>query len=66
MKIKKPYVYFIIKIFLIEYECKTPYGCLTFILYQKYFYDKTDVRLSYFHVKKCQISNFTSEVCGNP
>ena len=26
--------------FLIENECKTPNECLTFIFYQKYFYDK--------------------------
>ena len=28
--------------FLIEKECKTPYGCLTFIFYQNCFYDKMD------------------------
>ena len=50
IKIKKSYVYFIIKIFLVENECKTPIGYLTFIFYQKYFYDKTDLRLFYFHV----------------
>ena len=38
------------KIFLIENECRTPKGCLTFIFYQKYFYDKMDFRLFYFHV----------------
>ena len=37
MKIAKPEVHFIIKIFLIEHECKTPFGCPTFIFYQKYF-----------------------------
>ena len=37
MEMKKPEVHFIIKIFLIETECKTPYGCLTFIFYEKYF-----------------------------
>ena len=36
-KIKKPWVQFIIKILLIENECKTPRGCLTFFFYQKYF-----------------------------
>ena len=41
-KIKKPWVNFIVKIFLIENECKTPYGSL--------FYDKMDTRLFYFHV----------------
>ena len=35
---------------MIENEFKTPYGCLTFIFYQKYFYDKMDLRVSYFHV----------------
>ena len=30
MKIKKPQVRFIIKIFLIKNECKIPYGCLTY------------------------------------
>ena len=40
MKIKKPQDLFIVKdIFLIKKnECKTPYGCLTFIFYQKYFF----------------------------
>ena len=38
------------KIFLIESECKTPIGCLTFIFYQKYFYDKMDLRLFYVRV----------------
>ena len=28
VKIKKPYAHFIMKIFLIEIECKTPIGCL--------------------------------------
>ena len=37
MKIKKLSVNFIIKIDLIENECKTTYGCLTLIFYQKYF-----------------------------
>ena len=36
---------------MIENECKAPYGCLTFIFYEKYFYDKIDLSLSYFHVK---------------
>ena len=36
MKINKPCVHFIIKIFLIENEYKTtPLGCLAFIFYQK-------------------------------
>ena len=34
-KIKKPFYHK--KVFLIENECKTPYGCLTLIFYQKYF-----------------------------
>ena len=38
--------------FLIENECKIPYGSLTFIFYQKYFYDKMDLQLCYFHVMK--------------
>ena len=35
MKMKKPPVHLIIKIFFIENECKTPIACLAFILYQK-------------------------------
>ena len=31
---------------------KTLIGYLTFIFYQKYFFDKMDLRLFYFHVKK--------------
>ena len=34
--------------FLIEKECKTPYGCLTFIFYQNCFYDKMELRLFIF------------------
>ena len=26
------------------------YGCLTFIFYQRYFYDEMDCRIFYFHV----------------
>ena len=33
------------RIFSIENECKTPNRSLTFIFYQKYFYDKVDLRL---------------------
>ena len=40
-KVLSPFYYK--KIFLIENECKTPIGCLTFIFYQKYFYDKIDL-----------------------
>ena len=36
-KTKKPSGHFIIKIFLVENECKTPIGYLTFIFYRKYF-----------------------------
>ena len=43
-----------LQLFLIEIECKAPYGCLTFIFYQKcFFFDKMDLKLSYFHVKRC-------------
>ena len=34
-------------------ECKTPYGCLTLIFYQKYFFDKIDIRLFYFDKVNC-------------
>ena len=27
-----------------------PYGCLTFIFYQRYFYGKMDLKLFYLHV----------------
>ena len=43
-----------IQLFLIEIECKASYGCLTFVFYQKcFFFDKMDLMLSYFHVKRC-------------
>ena len=29
---------------MIENECKTPIGCLRFIFYHKYFYNKMDFR----------------------
>ena len=54
---KKPEVHFIIKIILIENECKTYYGCLTFIFYQNIFYDKMDLRLFYFRVTICSTLN---------
>ena len=45
--IKKPQVHFII-INIFDRKCKTPYGCITFNFYQKYFYEKTDLRHFYF------------------
>ena len=36
--------------FLIENECKTPVGSLTFTFYEKYFYHKRDISPFYFHV----------------
>ena len=45
--IKKPQVHFII-INIFDRKCTTPYGCITFIFYQKYFYEKTDLRHFYF------------------
>ena len=33
-------------------------GCLTFIFYQKSFYDKMDLRLFYFDVAKCLCRTF--------
>ena len=44
MKMKKPEVHFAIK----KNKCKT--SCLTFIFYQKYFYDKIHSKIFYFHV----------------
>ena len=35
---KKALILFIVETFLIENECNTPIGCLTFIFYQKYFF----------------------------
>ena len=52
------------KIFLIENECKTSYGCLTSTFYQEYFYDKMGLRLFYFLVKICPLKNETSERNG--
>ena len=52
MKIKKLWVYFIIKIFLIENKCKT--GCLTFI----FFYGKMHFRLFHFHVMICKKGSY--------
>ena len=49
MEIKSLKYILSLKIFLIENECKTPLGCLTFIFYQKYFSDTMDLTL--FHVK---------------
>ena len=48
------------KIFLIENECKTSYGCFTFTFYQEYFYDKMGLRLFYFLVKICPLKKETS------
>ena len=48
------------KIFLIENECKTSYGCLTSTFYQEYFYDKMGLRLFYFLVKICPLKKETS------
>ena len=46
------------KIYLIENECKIPsIGCLTFIFHQKYFYDKMDLRVFYFHVTIYMLKN---------
>ena len=45
--IKKPQVHFII-INIFDRKCKTPYGCITFNFYQKYFYEKTNLRHFYF------------------
>ena len=45
-------MHFIIKNIFDRNECKIPIGCLTFIFYQKYFYDKIDLRLFYFDVMK--------------
>ena len=45
--IKKPQVHFII-INIFDRKCKTPYGCITFNFYKKYFYEKTDLRHFYF------------------
>ena len=45
--IKKPQVHFII-INIFDRKCKTPCGCITFNFYQKYFYEKTDLRHFYF------------------
>ena len=43
-----------LQLFLIEIECKAPYGCLTFIFYQKcFFFDKMDLMRFYFHVTRC-------------
>ena len=50
MKIKKLQVHFIIQNIFVENESKKPYGSLTFIFYQKYFYDKMDLKLFYFHM----------------
>ena len=36
--------------FFMENECKTPVECLTFIFYEKYFYDKTNLGLLCFDV----------------
>ena len=36
--------------FLVENECKTPIGCVTFIFYQKYFFDKMGLQLFNFRV----------------
>ena len=37
-----------------------PYWCLTVIFYQKYFYDKMDLRLFHFYVTNCPSSNYSS------
>ena len=47
-------------------NAKQPMGVLHSFSITSNFYYKMDLRLSYFHVTKCQISYFTSEVCGNP
>ena len=43
-KIKKPYVRFIIKIFLTENECKTPRVSYIHFLSKILFFDKMDLR----------------------
>ena len=50
MKIKKPSVHFVVKIFLIENECKAPYVSCFHFLSKIFFYDKMDLRLFYFHL----------------
>ena len=41
-----PLVHFIIKVFLIDNECKASIGCLAFIFYQNYFCNKIDLKLT--------------------
>ena len=50
MKIKRPNVHFVIKIFLIENG--HPKGVLHFFSVKNIFYDNMDLRLFYFHVTK--------------
>ena len=45
MQIKKPKINFIIEIFLIENECKTPYRCVISFSIKTIFYDKMELRL---------------------
>ena len=50
MKIKKPSVHFVVKIFLIENEFKAPYVSCIHFLSKIFFYDIMDLRLFYFHL----------------
>ena len=56
--IKKPQVHFII-INIFDRKCKTPYGCITFNFYQKYFYEKTDLRHFYFRATIWTVISYT-------
>ena len=50
-----------IQIFLIEDECKTPNGCLTFVFYQKYFFG-----VHFIKKKKKKKKKLVQNECNRP
>ena len=44
---------------IFDRKCKTPYGCITFNFYQKYFYEKTDLRHFYFRATIWTVISYT-------